>query len=126
MPHPTVIRRPHPRLHTQRIRRRIHTVSLHGPPRNLGVAAPLRPPPPPPAAATDETSAFNRLKQLKGVAGDDRERRADRPRYHVGSGGTMLTETQAPGSAEEMVSVYSINGSTLVMTDYCPMGPDGN
>jgi hypothetical protein len=74
--------------------------------------------------AVDAASAFSRLKQLEGEWQGTTESGVPIVlRYHAGAGGTMLVETQSPGSADEMVSVYSINGSTLLMIHYCPTGP---
>jgi hypothetical protein len=79
------------------------------------------------AGPADPAGAFNRLKQLEGEWQGKTE--SGTPivlRYHVQAGGTTLMETQAPGTPEEMVSIYSITGNDLVMTHYCPMGAHGN
>ncbi|HEV7516749.1 MAG TPA: hypothetical protein VGR07_10650 [Thermoanaerobaculia bacterium] len=79
------------------------------------------------ASAPDAVSAFNRLKQLEGEwQGTTDSGTPIVLRYHVQAGGTTLMETQAPGTSEEMVSIYSITGNDLVMHHFCPMGVHGN
>lgn len=40
----------------------------------------------------------------------------------VTAGGTVVHETLFPGQPHEMVSVYCVDGSDLVMTHYCVLG----
>ncbi len=82
----------------------------------------------PAPAATAGSAAFDRLKKLEGEWQGTTGRGAPIAiRYHVGAGGSMITETQAPGTADEMVTVYNLDGDDLVLTHYCPMGgPRGN
>ena len=78
--------------------------------------------------AASPDSAFNRLKQLEGEwQGTTDSGTPITLRYHIMAAGTSLMETQAPGTTQEMVSIYSIAGNDLVMTHYCPMGgPHGD
>jgi hypothetical protein len=88
------------------------------------------------AAATPVTSAtaagggaagLDRIKALAGewVAAEDNEmaKKGDLvSRYSVSAGGTAVVETVFPGSAHEMVTVYHLDGSELVLTHYCMEG----
>jgi hypothetical protein len=38
------------------------------------------------------------------------------------AGGTAIHETLFPGQPHEMVSIYTVDGSDLVMTHYCMLG----
>ncbi len=40
----------------------------------------------------------------------------------VTAGGSIVHETEFPGQAEEMVSVYTVDGPDLIMTHYCVLG----
>ena len=84
-------------------------------------------PTPPPAAArsagaVDAKAAFAKLKTLAG----DWEGGIGTPdgpkgevRYRVTGAGSALVETQFPGLAHEMVTVYHLDGNDLVLTHYC-------
>ena len=64
---------------------------------------------------------FSKLKALEGnwqskpIPGSDQEKIA----YKVTSGGNALQEVLFPGTPNEMLSVYYIEGTDLVMTHYC-------
>jgi hypothetical protein len=77
--------------------------------------------PPPPTNA-----ALEKLKKLAGtwlLADKD-----GKPTNQVASiikvtaGGSAIHETLFPGQAHEMVSIYTVDGSDLVMTHYCVLG----
>jgi hypothetical protein len=42
--------------------------------------------------------------------------------YKVTAGGSIVHETIFPGQPEEMVSVYTVDGSDLILTHYCVLG----
>jgi hypothetical protein len=76
-----------------------------------------------PAAAQAE-AALERLKALSGewVAAEDGEmaRKGDLvSRFAITAGGSAVVETVFPGSAHEMLTVYHLDGSELVLTHYC-------
>lgn len=78
-----------------------------------------------PARAIDGKAAFNSLKQLAGNWTGHAET-ADGPpaiaRYELISGGTAVMETLFPNTADEMRSIYFLEGGDLVLTHYCGMG----
>ena len=77
------------------------------------------------AAATGD--GFDRLKALTGdwVDADGAADGSSRPivaRYSVTAGGTAVMETLFPGTAHEMVTLYTHEGKALVLTHYCAAG----
>jgi hypothetical protein len=85
-------------------------------------------------AGVDAKAAFARLKTLVGTwkcqiadehqAGKSKEHEdhanGDTPvTYKLTGAGSALVETQFPGTAHEMVSVYHLDGDDLRMTHYC-------
>jgi hypothetical protein len=85
-------------------------------------------------SGVDAKAAFKRLTTLAGtwkgqIAGehkddknkDDADRHPDKASvtYKVTGAGSALVETQFPGQAHEMVSVYHLDGDDLRMTHYC-------
>ena len=80
-----------------------------------------------PKASTPATNAaLERMKKLAGtwhVADKDGQ-----PTKQVASvikvtaGGSVVHETLFPGQPQEMVSVYAVDGSDLIMTHYCVLG----
>jgi hypothetical protein len=82
----------------------------------------------PPAVATpagpDAGSAFARLKRLAGEWKGTVVSPTGPPvtvRYAVTSGGSAVTEALFPGTDHEMLTVYHLDGATLVGTHYCAM-----
>jgi hypothetical protein len=74
-------------------------------------------------------AAFERLKTLKGDwthegQGCDptaeREPGWDRVQYKLTGAGSALVEVDGPGTKNEMISVYHLDGDDLRMTHYCP------
>ena len=67
--------------------------------------------------------AFNRLKTLEGawidVDGIFGNKGAVGVTYKVTSGGHSVIETFPAGTANEMVTVYHLEGNDLVLTHYC-------
>ena len=71
--------------------------------------------------------AFAQLKHLAGKWSGKTDRGAPIViTYQVAAHGSTVVETQSPGEADEMLTVYSLDGNDLVLTHYCPMGPVGN
>jgi hypothetical protein len=79
------------------------------------------PPTPSPADA-----AFLRLKSLEGEWIDTSGSSAGKGKtgaiWRVTSGGSAVIETVFPGTSHEMVSVYTREGDSIVMSHYCAMG----
>jgi hypothetical protein len=87
-------------------------------------------------AGIDAKEAFARIKTLAGTwksqttdeqkadhAEKDEFHKEDKPViYKLTGAGSALMETQFPGSAHEMVSVYHLDGEDLRMTHYCAAG----
>jgi hypothetical protein len=67
--------------------------------------------------------AFEYLKKLAGTwEMKDPSGKALHVVYKVSGAGNTLIETQFPGDAMEMVSVYHMDGANLMMTHYCAAG----
>ena len=70
--------------------------------------------------------AFETMKKLAGtwLATDENGKPTDQvvSIIKVTSGGSAVHETIFPGQAEEMVSVYTVDGPDLVMNHYCVLG----
>ncbi len=71
--------------------------------------------------------AFNRLKKLVGdwqIANprSEAEKSAVALRYHLTAAGTVLVETDFPGTDKEMMTMYHRNGDQLLLTHYCGCG----
>jgi hypothetical protein len=79
------------------------------------------------AAGVANTAAFDVLRGLAGHwTGKSESGEPMTIDYAVAAHRSTLIETQAPGAADEMVTVYSLAGDDLVLTHYCPMGEHGN
>jgi hypothetical protein len=92
---------------------------------------------PPAKTGVDAKAAFAKIKTLKGTwksaisdeaeAGaqkkhDDAHKGDSAVTYKLTGAGSALVETQFPGAAHEMVSVYHLDGDDLRMTHYCAAG----
>ena len=70
--------------------------------------------------------AFQKMKTLvgkwKGKMGEGSASMPATVEYKLTGSGTALVETLGPGSPYEMVSVYHMDGDSLVMTHYCGAG----
>ena len=80
-----------------------------------------------PAKDAHGAAAFERLKALEGTwAGKAGEPDGDKidatVTYRVTSGGKAVMETLFPGTPHEMVTMYTLDRGTLVLTHYCTMG----
>jgi hypothetical protein len=88
-------------------------------------------------AGIDAKTAFKQLKTLVGSwksditetkHADKSKEHPDHPKgdiavtYKLTGAGSALVETQFPGAAHEMVSVYHLDGNDLRMTHYCAVG----
>jgi hypothetical protein len=77
--------------------------------------------PPPPTNASLE-----KMKKLAGtwVAADKDGKPTDQivSIIKLTAGGSAVHETLFPGQPQEMVSIYTVDGSDLVMTHYCILG----
>jgi hypothetical protein len=77
--------------------------------------------PPPPTNA-----GLEKMKKLVGtwLAADQAGKPTDQvvSIFKVTAGGSAVHETHFPGQPHEMVSIYTANGSDLVMTHYCVLG----
>ncbi|HXO22832.1 MAG TPA: hypothetical protein VOA87_23190 [Thermoanaerobaculia bacterium] len=67
-------------------------------------------------------AAFERMKKLAGDWKSADTGSGTAVRYQVTSAGNAVMETLLPGSHEEMVSMYYLDGGNLVMTHYCSAG----
>jgi hypothetical protein len=77
-------------------------------------------------AAAGGMDAADALAQLKALEGTWTGTAGGNPgveiEYRVTGGGSVVMETQFPGSEHEMVSMYHLDGERLVMTHYCAAG----
>ena len=78
---------------------------------------------------TEKAPALPSLERMKKLAGtwvaadkDGKPTSQVVSVFKVTAGGSAVHETLFPGSAHEMVSVYTRNGADLVMTHYCMLG----
>jgi hypothetical protein len=71
-------------------------------------------------------AALEKLKKLAGtwVVADKDGKPTDQVQsiIKVTAGGSAVHETIFPGQPHEMISVYTVEGSDLVMTHYCVLG----
>jgi hypothetical protein len=78
------------------------------------------------ASASDDTAAFEKLKGLAGTwKGTAHVGGGTSPAavvYRVVSGGSVVEEAIAPHSDHEMITMYYLDGKSLVLTHYCTMG----
>lgn len=75
------------------------------------------------AANRDSKQAF---KELTGLVGDwlgkSASGREHKVNYRLSAGGTVLVETWSLSSGRESMTLYHINGESLIATHYCPQG----
>jgi hypothetical protein len=76
--------------------------------------------------AAPANPAFEKMKKLAGtwLVADEDGKPTDQVMsiIKVTSGGSAVHETIFPGQPQEMLSVYTVEGSDLVMTHYCVLG----
>jgi len=81
----------------------------------------------------DAAAAFERLKALEGVwaglpegegeAGAEAQiRKETQHELRVSAAGTVVMETMAAGTDEEMINMYHLDGDDLLVTHYCSGG----
>src|SRR5262245_38251507 len=87
--------------------------------RGADTAAPKVPTPP-------TNAALEKLKQLAGtwLVADKDGKPTDQVAsvIKVTAGGSAILETLFPGQPHEMVSIYTVEGSDLILTHYCVLG----
>lgn len=73
-----------------------------------------------------KTLSIERLKALEGTwvkAGEDGKATDEVvSKFHLIANGSTIIESEFPGTAHEMVSIYHQDGKDLVMTHYCAVG----
>jgi hypothetical protein len=78
------------------------------------------------AGLVDAKTAFAKMKTLvgkwEGTMGEGSQAMPASVEYKLTGSNTALVETLGPGSPFEMVSVYHMDKSALVMTHYCGAG----
>lgn len=69
---------------------------------------------------------FELLKSLAGewtgTGGDEGQSEAVEMRYRVTAAGTAVEETLFPGTPNEMITMYHLDGVRLMLTHYCAAG----
>ena len=77
-------------------------------------------------AAPEAKAAFARLKGLvgtwEGTAGDAQNAMPVKLVYEVTGNGSAVKETLFPGTPHEMLTLYHLDGPSLVLTHYCAAG----
>ncbi len=71
------------------------------------------------------SACFTKLKSLVGDWYKTDAKTKDETlalRFRLTAGGNVLEETEFPGGPEEMMTMYHMDGSSLVLTHYCHMG----
>ena len=80
------------------------------------------------ARAADAPKAFEPLKKLAGTwqgnakMGPGQQAMPVTIVYELTAGGSAVLERLFPGTPHEMISVYTADGDSVVMTHYCAMG----
>ena len=78
------------------------------------------------APAATQNDNFEKLKTLVGtwVAADADGKPTDQviSEVKLTAGGSAIHETLFPGKPEEMISIYTLDGSDIIMTHYCMLG----
>jgi hypothetical protein len=80
----------------------------------------------PQAVVYDAASALEFIKAMTGTwerSGDEHDHGGDSKAvtFKVTAGGSSVMETIFPGDPMEMISVYHMDGDTLLMTHYCAL-----
>src|SRR5260370_35126113 len=72
-------------------------------------------------ATNRATQAFQKLKSLAGDrAGKDQDGSDVKSSFKAVASNTAVMETLAMSGMDEMVTLYSIDGDTVVLLHYCP------
>ncbi len=73
------------------------------------------------SAASPAASGFKKLQSLAGRwEGKDDQGKAVTTEFKLVAGGTAVLETLAASGMEEMLTVYSMDGESILLTHYCP------
>ena len=76
-----------------------------------------------PVKMNEAQTKFEQIKKLAGVwqsADGDKEGAPHTSAiYRVTSGGSAVAETLMPGTEHEMVTMYTVDGDSIIMTHYC-------
>jgi len=76
-----------------------------------------------PTSDSDRAALLDRVKSLEGTwESTSPEGTHVASVFSVSSAGSVVREVMLPGTPEEMTNMYSMDGSTLLMTHYCAMG----
>lgn len=77
----------------------------------------------PATKAPSSSAGFDALKKLAGdwtATGPDGK--PMETKFRLSAGGSVLVETLFPGKAEEMITMYHMDGNDLILTHYCMLG----
>ncbi len=71
-----------------------------------------------------KSAAFEALKKLVGdwTSPEGPHGKPVETNFRLTAGGTVLIETLFPGTPEEMITMYHLDGSDLILTHYCMLG----
>src|ERR1043165_5340125 len=76
--------------------------------------------------ASTNSPRFEALKKLAGdwvqIGDDGKPTGTVVSSIKVTAGGTAIQDTQFPGQAHEMVTLYTLDGTDLILTHYCVLG----
>ena len=74
--------------------------------------------------APTKSAAFESLKKLVGdwSSPEGPHGKPVETRFRLTAGGSVLIETLFPGTPEEMVTMYHMDGDDLLLTHYCMLG----
>ena len=76
-----------------------------------------------PAGKATSSPAFEALKKLVGTwTATGPEGKEVTTQFRLTAGGSMLVETLFPGSPQEMITMYHMDGNDLILTHYCLLG----
>jgi len=72
-------------------------------------------------ASVRSAAAFQKVKSLAGTwEGKDAAGMAAKSKFEVVVNGTTVLETLSMSGTEDMLSVYSVDGDSVVLVHYCP------
>ncbi len=75
------------------------------------------------APAKASSTAFDALKKLVGTwTATGPDGKPMETQFRLTAGGSVLIETLFPGTPHEMVTMYHMDGSDLILTHYCMLG----
>jgi hypothetical protein len=76
------------------------------------------------ASPQADAELLGRIKALAGTweVQDEKGQWVTASVFTVTSGGSVVRETMFPGTPHEMTNMYSMDGTSLILTHYCAMG----